>query len=140
MERPLLNDQREYPDDAVLARYLGKAKAAWDAFVSRVTSSPVGASLEWRYYNDGKAWLCKLTQKKRTICWISVWDGFFKTSFHFTSKADDAIEALPISPPLKEAYRARERTGKLKPVVVPVRSEKALDDVFTILVYKKASG
>lgn len=139
MQKPLMNDASEYPDDAVLARYLGKAKPAWDSFVSKLAKQLTGASLEWRYYNDGKAWLCKLTHKKKTVCWISVWEQSFKTSFYFTQKNDAAIEALAISAPLKQAYRAHESTGKLKPLVVHVKTKKALDDVFTILTYKSAS-
>lgn len=33
----------------------------------------IGLSSEWRYYNDGKSWLCKVTHKKKTIVWISLW-------------------------------------------------------------------
>lgn len=138
MPRPLLNDTNEFPDDSVLARNLGRTKAVWDSFVASLSGQVPGASLEWRYYNDGKAWLCKLTHKRKTLCWISVWDNLFKISFFFTRKSDEAIGSLAISPQLKEAYRADESTGKLKPLVVQVKTEKALDDVFTLLKFKRA--
>lgn len=136
MERPLLNDKDVYPDEAVLAEHLGKAKGAWDAFTAGVAERFPDATLEWRYYHDGKAWLCKFTRKKKTVCWISVWDRFFKTTFYFTAKSDKDIAALPIAPELREAYRAHEGFGKLKPVTVEVKSRKALDDVFVIAGYK----
>jgi hypothetical protein len=136
MEKPLLNDQGEYPDDSVLARHLGRAKGAWDAFVAGVASRFPDASLEWRYYNDGKAWLCKMVRKKKTVCWVSVWDKRFKTTFYFTDKNDKDIAALPIAPDLKASYAAHDRIGKLRPLTVVVAGKKGLEPVFEVAKYK----
>ena len=136
MERPLLNDKGEYPDDAVLARHLGRAKAAWDAFTAGAAERFPDATLEWRYYNDGKAWLCKLVRKKKTVCWISIWNRFFKTTFYFTAKSDKDIEKLPIASELKDSYRAHETIGKLKPLTIEVKTRKALEPVFVLVKYK----
>jgi hypothetical protein len=84
----------------------------------------------------GKAWLCKLTRKKNTVCWVSVWDKFFKTTFYFTAKNDGEIEGLPIASDLKDAYRAHKPIGSLKPLTVEVRTKKALDAVFVLAKYK----
>ena len=51
---------------------------AWDAFAAGVAARFGDASLEWRYDNDGNAWLGKVVRKKKTVCWVSVWDRFFK--------------------------------------------------------------
>ncbi len=118
MEQPLLNDKNQYPDDDVLAGYLGKAKPAWDAFAAGIAAGLGEGALEWRYYADGKAWLCKVVHKKKTVCWVSVWDKFFKTTFYFTAKSDADIEALPIPPDLKDWYRAHAPIGRLKPLTV----------------------
>jgi len=136
MERPLLNDKDQYPDDAVLAKHLGKAKSAWNAFAAAISAQFGGASLEWRYYHDGKAWLCKLARKKNTICWISIWDRSFKTTFYFTEKSDRDIETLPIPSDLKQSYRACASIGKLKSLTIDVRSKKTLEDVLTVAKYK----
>jgi len=136
MDRPMLNDKDQYPDDGVLARHLGKAKPAWDAFAADIAAGLGEGSLEWRYYNDGKAWLCKVVHKKKTVCWVSVWDKFFKTAFYFTAKNDKDIEALPIPADVKDAYRAHEPIGKLKPLVVEVRTKKALGSVSVLVKYK----
>ena len=136
MERPLLNDKNEFPDDQVLAKHLGKTKSAWDALTAGVAAKFPEASLEWRYYNDGSAWLCKLTRKKQTVCWISVWDKAFRITFYFTAKSDKDIDNLEISPDAKDSYRTTEPTGKLKPFTIEVRTQKALKDVFVLAEYK----
>jgi hypothetical protein len=135
MEPMLLNDEQQFPSDEVLAKHLGKAKSAWDAFAS----SPLAgheATLEWRYYRDGHSWLCKVVWKKKTVCWVSIWRGHFKTTFYFTAKNDSDIEALSIASELKAAYRAHTPIGKLKPMTVEVRNKKALQDVSTLMEYK----
>ncbi len=136
MERPLLNDEKQYPDDEVLAMHLGKAKPAWDAFAAGITAGFGEGALEWRYYRDGQAWLCKVVHKKKTVCWVSVWDKSFKTAFYFTAKSDGDIEALPIPTALKDRYRAHEPIGKLKPLTVEVRTVKSLEPVSVLVKYK----
>ncbi len=136
MDRPLLNDEHQYPDDHVLEKTLGKAKPAWDAFAAGIGEQVPDASLEWRYYNDGKAWLCKMVRKKKTVCWVSVWDKFFKTTFYFTDKSDRDIQALPIAADLKASFREHKGFGKLKPLTIEVASKKALEPVFVVAKYK----
>ncbi len=136
MEERLLNDPGEYPDDAVLARHLGRAKLAWDAFAAGIASAFPGVSLEWRYYNDGKSWLCKVVNKKKTVCWVSVWDKCFKTTFYFMARHDKDIEALPIASELKHSYAAHDRVGKLRPFTIVVGTKKGLQSVFELVKYK----
>ncbi len=139
MEGPLLRDEAEYPSDDVLARYLGKAKAAWDAFIARLAEDFSEASLEWRFYKDGKAWLCKVARNKKTVCWVSIWDQAFRTTFYFAAKSDQEIARLPIAPELRSAFREQAASGKLKPITVEVSSKKALADVFTLFGFKTES-
>jgi hypothetical protein len=86
MNKQLLNDKNEYPDDKVLGKYLGPTKPMWDFFVNPISSDFSSMALLWNFYNDGKAWLCKLSFKKKTMCWISMGDIFFKVTFYFMKK------------------------------------------------------
>lgn len=139
MEGPLLRDEAEYPSDDVLARYLGKAKAAWDAFTARLAGEFPDASLEWRFYRDGKSWLCKVVRKKKTVCWVSIRDKAFRTTFYFTARSDQEIDRLPIARESRNAYRAQSSSGKLKPITIEVSSRKALADVFILFAYKSSA-
>jgi hypothetical protein len=138
MDRPLLNDRDEHPNDEVLARHLGKAKPAWDAFAAAIAKEFGPGAFEWRYYNDGKAWLGKVVHKKKTVCWVSVWDRFFKTTFYFTARNDQGIEALPIPADLKDGYRARAPIGKLKGLTVEVRTKKGVEPAIVVAKFKSS--
>lgn len=136
MEKPLLNDKNEYPDDKVLQKYMGTTKPFWDEFTSVVSTEFPGVAFEWRYYNDGKAWLCKLTLKKKTMCWISVWDQFFKLTFYFTEKTGASISNLDIAPALKESFAQSPSIGRLKPLTIDVKSREILDSARILMDYK----
>jgi hypothetical protein len=136
MDKPLLNDKQEYPDDAVLGKYLGKTKPIWDAFVNHLSADFAAMSLEWNFYNDGKAWLCKLVYKKKTVCWISVWDQYFKTTFYFTEKYNKEIDALNIDQAYKENYKSNKSFGKLKPLTVEVKTKKSLVSIYELIKFK----
>ena len=136
MERSPLNDPKVYPDGGVLATHLGRVMPAWEAFAAGVTALFGKACLEWRYYSDGQAWLCKVVHRKKTVCWVSIWERCFNVAFYFTEKNDRDIEALPIPSELKAAYRAHAPVGKLKPLVVVVKTKKSVEPVFVVATYK----
>ena len=138
MNKPLLNDKSEFPDDAVLGKYLGKTKPLWDTFAGHVNSASGTMTLEWNYYNDGKAWLCKLVHKKKTVCWISVWDQYFRTTFYFTGKYDQDIMVLRIDQRYKENYKSGKSFGKLKPLTIEVKTKKSLDSVYELVKFKSS--
>ena len=95
-----------------------------------------GLDLGWRYYPDGKAWLCRAARGGRTICWISIWHGAFRAAFYFGEKADTEIEHLDIDGALKDAYVSSARVGKLKPLRVEVADVSRLPDLYTLMRYK----
>jgi hypothetical protein len=139
LDRPLLNDPDEPPDDLLLSRHLGPAKAAWDDFASGAPAVVDGAEMSWRYYRDGKAWLCKVARKGRTICWISVWQDAFKATFYFGEKAVADIPRLDIDASLRQAFVSSTRVGKLRPLRVEVRDGTHLADLYTLMRYKVVS-
>jgi hypothetical protein len=137
MERPCLNDKDEHPDDQVLARHLGHAKAAWDSFTHLVAASFPSFSGEWRYYNDGKSWLYKLTRKKQTVCWVSVWPGAFKTTFYFGDKASDLITTSKLKKEYVDQFVDGKKYGKIRGVTVVVKKPADLRATKTLIEIKE---
>lgn len=135
----LLRNPEIYPSDKVLEDTLGKSiYKVLDSFLKTITNEEYGITVEWRFYNDGKAWLGKVTYKKKTILWLSVWDGLFKTSFFFTEKHREAIAALNISDTIKEDFANAKTVGKLIPLIIEIRDKEPLSDLLTIVLFKKS--
>jgi hypothetical protein len=137
MEKPCLNDENEYPDDAVLERHLGTVKTVWDMFVESLQNNYQSVAGEWRYYNDGKNWLFKVPKKKKTLCWVAVFEGFFKVGCYFSDKAEPLIIDSSLPQEYKDQFLTGKRYGKIRAVNVTVTGASALDAVGTLLGIKE---
>jgi len=122
-----LNNKDEYPTDAVLARCLGDARIGWDAFMEMLKNEYPQISHEWRYYNDGKSWLFKVTKKKKTVCWVGVFDKLFRTTFYFTEKAAELISGSKLSEKYKDQFVNGKSFGKLKAVSIEIKKAADLE-------------
>jgi len=121
MDKPCLINKDEYPDDEVLSRHLGAVKRTWDSFVAFLEENHPSFSREWRYYNDGKSWLCKITKKKKTVCWVSVYDRLFKTTFYLSDRAEDLIVASELTKDYIDQFIHGKKYGKIRGITVAIR-------------------
>lgn len=133
----LFKDPEMIPEKEYLRNAMGNELfGIYDNLVHNLEYN-LSAEYEWRYYNDGKAWLCKVTVKNKTLCWISAWEGCIKAGFYFTGKSTDAILQLPVKPEILENFKQSKPVGKLRSVVVYIQNLSDLDDFVTIAQFKK---
>jgi hypothetical protein len=134
----LLKDEKIYPDDQVIHAALGSVYSVYKEFMTRIQNESIGLAPEWRYYRDGKAWLCKIVYKKKTVLWLSLWQPFFKVVSYYTEKTIPGVYDLPIDEKIKESVRTGVRIGKFIPVIIEVSQKEQLEDIYKIIEYKKA--
>lgn len=145
-EFQLLRDAGIEPTSDIIAQGLGVANTAYIKFTNEL--EPLNIQVDWRYYNDGKAWLGKAlykwttargTQKEITAFWLSIWDGFFKISFYISEKARLDAQNLPLSDTIKTMIKNSKQMGKLKffPLVFDLRSDELFCDIYTLIEFKK---
>ncbi len=79
-----LADEAIFPERNVLQDVLGDSYQAYESLL-RIFDAH-GMSHEWRYYKDGKSWLCKVQKKARTIVWMSAWKGFLKAAIYIPER------------------------------------------------------
>ena len=138
MDIQLLTDKKVFPDQKVIKAALGELYSVYEKLLKNITSDEYNLNHEWRTYNDSKAWLCKITYKKKTIIWLSLWEKFIKTTFYFTEKNGLGIKDLKISEKLKTAFFDSKNIGRLKPLIINIKTEKQIKDVLEIVRYKKS--
>lgn len=142
----LLRDSTIRPTDDVLAAALDKAYLPYTEFVRLLTDFDVQP--EWRYYNDGKAWLCKClykwqtsrgTDKEKTVLWLSVWEGFFKLSFYIGEKLRADLQSLALSESTMKMITEAKTMGKLKffPLIFDVYSNELFGDLIKLINFQK---
>ncbi len=133
----LLRDKEQYPDAEILMSVMAESYPSFSALMERITDTEFGLIPEWNYYNDGKAWLCKVVYKKKTVFWISVWEGYFKIAFYFTGKNCQGITELDIDQRIKREFSSVKPVGKLYPLIVNISQKDQLPDLLKVIQYKK---
>lgn len=147
-QKQLLRDPSVKPTDDMIVDCLGPAGEVYTKFLEEL--KVYGISLmDWRFYNDGKAWLSKGeykwttargTNKVKPIFWISIWDGFFKISFNFSEMTRDKLLSLPISENTKIMIENIEPNGskmKFIPVIFDVDDEKQFEEILLVAQFRK---
>ena len=123
------------PNNNILEKSLGKKYNVYMDFISKINERNL--ILQWNYYNDQKCWLGKILQKKKNICWLSIWNVGVKLTFYFTEKIIDGVYILDINEEIKQFARDMKPVGKLRPLIIHIDNSKELKDSIKVLDYKK---
>ncbi len=136
MKPPVLTDKNQLPTTRVIESHIGRSNSLWQSLFDFIHREHPDFSEQWRYYNDGKRWLLKVSRKSKTIFWLSVVRGAVRTTFYFTDKADHAISRSLISDDLKKQYRAQKGSGKLRGVTILYKRRRDVEDAKCLIGIK----
>lgn len=132
MDVQLLRDRGAYPSGEVLAGALAGVYPLYESFMAAVDGA--GLVPEWRYYDDGGAWLCKVTNGKKTVFWLSVWDGYFQVSFFFLERHLDGLAALGLD---GNGHTHEKECGRMLPLIFRVTVAAQVTDIMKVVEFKK---
>jgi len=147
-EQQLLRNPDIEPTSGIIAEGLGEAYKAYAVFIKELGRYDI-TLMDWRFYNDGKAWLSKGeykwttprgANKAKPIFWLSIWSGFFKVSFFFGSDIQEELLQLPISQSAKELINDAKPMGKTMrfiPIVFDIADESQLSDLYVLSEFRK---
>ena len=133
--KQLLREPDLVPDEDLFSEVL--SKQLFDVYkeILKIISE-FGLVAEWKYYHDGKSWLWKVSKKKKTIVWISLWEEFFKSSFYFTEKNHDGLLSLDIDNKIKDSFSNARPIGRLIPLTMDIEAVTELENLKKIITYK----
>lgn len=129
-----LRDENAYPDEKILRKVLNISYESYTMLLDLFKKNEL--SYEWRYYRDGKAWLCKVQMKKRTIVWMSAWNGYMQATIYFPEKYLEKVYDLAISEEAKIKIKSTKYVGKLKPCIFEIRDIINLNDFSKVMKLK----
>jgi len=136
MEQPILTDKNQFPTEEIIFSLIGKNKALWQSLFEYIHTNHPDISEQWRYYNDGKSWLLKVTRKAKTIFWLSLIKNSFRITFYFTDKAEEAINKSNISDELKEQFMNGKHYNKIRGLTITFKNKKDLEYAKTMIAIK----
>jgi hypothetical protein len=138
MEQAVLWDKTQFPSEDVIFSHIGSAKVLWVLLFEYIHKEHADFSEEWRYYNDGKSWLLKVTKKKKTIFWLSLVRGSFRTTFYFNDKAEKAILESEISDSLKELYKNGKKKSATRGLTIYYTGNNDIENAKTLIEIKSS--
>ena len=132
----VLIDPNVYPTDKIIFTHLGRTKAYWIAIFDFIQSDYPDFNKEWRYYKDGKSWLLKVTRKKKTICWVSVFKKGFRMTFYLVDRAEELIMKSSISEDLKAKFNEGKHYGKIRGLTIIFNNKNDVEYAKTLIDIK----
>jgi len=139
MEAPVLTDRHQYPTEEVITSHIGRAKSQWYSLFEYIHANHADFSEEWRYYNDGKSWLLKVKRKKKTVFWLSIVKGSFRTTFYLTDRAAQAVAGSSISDELKEQFTSSKKYGAIRGLTITCKRKRDVTDAKELIGIKLAA-
>jgi Protein of unknown function (DUF3788) len=133
----VLNDKQITPTDDYIFSIIGEKKALWQNIMNYVSENYKDTSGSWNYYNDGKQWLFKLVQKKKTIFWAAVLKDTFRISFWFSDKAESMIYDSNLPQKIKDDYKSAKKYGSTRAVSIKLYDLNDVDNVLKMIVLKQ---
>lgn len=135
-EKFVLDDKNVIPDDDLIFAIIGNKKVYWHKIMSYLLDNYRESSGGWRYYNDGKQWLFKMVNKKKTIFWLGVLKDTFRITFYFGDKAEPVILASDLPETIRNGFRSAKKYGSIRPVTIKIMNDTDVDNVIKLIVIK----
>jgi len=137
MIEQLLKDPNTQLTDEFFEQVLGSSYKTWEVFSKSLLEYDI--SIEWRYYKDG-GWLGKALNKKKTIFWASLSEGFFSASFNFSNKPElvEGIQNLDVSDDIKNGIITTP-SGKYIGFTINISKDEQLSDLYKMMDFKKSA-
>jgi hypothetical protein len=132
-----LRDRDIYPDEAVLSSVLGDSFRTYCDLLDLLKANNL--TLEWRYYKDGNAWLCKVQKQKRTIIWMSACNGCMNATIYISEKHKTKFSQLDLSHKTLQTFFDSKPVGKIQPCTLEIRSGEVLSEFEKIMHFKIAN-
>lgn len=129
-----LTDKNTLPEESVLKKVLGRSFNAYLELLELYKNSAM--VYEWRYYRDGKAWLCKVQHGKRTIVWMSAWKGYMQATVYLPERLMDDLVRLNLAEDTRTRIMNTPKVGKSKPCIFEIRTKKSLKDFEKVMKFK----
>jgi len=133
---PHFKDPEIFPSEDLISSLVGERMKLWKSVLNYASENSKEVSGDWHYYNDGKQWLFKLVQKKKTIFWAGIFDETFRITFYFGDKAEPLIETSDLPAGIIDEFKKGKRYGSIRGISVKLTEHSDMENVFRLINIK----
>lgn len=131
----VLSDKLVIPTEDHIFSFIGEKRFDWQRILSYAAENYNDAG-SWNYYNDGKQWLFKLVNKKKTIFWAGILADTFRITFYFGDKVEPLMDASDLPEKIKDEFKSAKRYGAIRGLSIIVRDKTDVDNILKLIIIK----
>jgi hypothetical protein len=131
-----LSDKNVVPTDEFVFSVIGEKKEYWQAIIGYASENYREVSGSWNYYNDGKQWIYKFIEKKKTLFWANLITDSFRVTFYFGDKAEPMIAVSGVPVEIVESFKTSKRYGAIRAITVNVYSKSDVENIIKLMEVK----
>lgn len=132
----MLSDKQVVPAEDLISSIIGEKYLLWKTLLTFIDDNIKDASGSWNYYNDGKQWLFKMVQKKKTIFWAALQEDSFRVTFYFGDKAEPLLDQSKLPQRLKDDFKTTKRYGAIRAISVKLMHESDFEVIKELISVK----
>jgi hypothetical protein len=137
MESAFLNDKSTKPNDDIIYSLIGDTELIWKQTFSYLFGTNNDISVNWKYSDCGKYWVCIVLKKKNTIFRLRLLrKNSFNLVFPFGDKLEPAILQSNLSERIKNDFKNAKRYNATRYISIDVESSKDFDNVKKLIDLK----
>lgn len=133
----MLKDPGIIPSEEIIVSLVGESIKLWKSVLNYASDNNKDVTGDWHYYNDGKQWLYKLVQKKKTLLWAGIFEDTFRITFYFGDKAGPVIEESDLPPDVRDDFKNGKRFGSIRGITVRLCDISDMETVCKLIDIKR---
>ena len=137
METALLDDKLVEPNDEIIFSIIGDTKLIWKQTFSYLFNHHKDISINWKYSDCGKYWVCIAQKEKNTIFRLRILKkNSFSMAFPFGDKLEPIILQSNLPDSIKNSYKDAQRFNKIRYISINVADLKDFENVKALIDLK----
>lgn len=137
MEQAILNDKSLKPNDEIIFSIIGYAKSLWKQTFSYLFDHSKNISVNWKYSDCGKYWVCVALKKKNTIFRLRILKkNSFSMAFPFGDKSEPMILRSNLPESIKNDFLNTKRYNATRYISIDVEDSNDLENVKKLMDLK----
>ena len=137
MESAILSDKSVKPNDVIIFSIIGDTELLWKQTFSYLFDNSKDISVNWKYSDCGKYWVCIVLKKKNTIFRIRI---LKRNSFSIVFPFGDKLEPIILHSKLPESmindFTTAKRYNATRYISINVEDSKDFENVKKLIDLK----
>ncbi len=137
MEQAFLNDKFVKPTDEIIFPIIGDTELYWRSTFSYLLDNSNDVSVNWKYSDCGKYWVCIAQKKKNTIFRLRIFlNNSFNMAFPFGDKFEPIILRSKLPKSIKNDFINAKRYNSTRYISINVVNSNDFENVKRLIDIK----